>query len=73
MHLAPPDSFPWGILFVGLFQGSRQNHGDDFQQSIQNVSSMRSAEKDMGPYYPVSSYSSKLDFEAQGCNFKRTL
>jgi hypothetical protein len=63
----------WGERGNGVGDASqsylilRNMSGDDFQQSIQNVSSMASAEKDMGPYYPVTSYSSKADFEALGC------
>lgn len=41
--------------------------GDDFPNSIQNVNSILSAEKDMGPYFPVATYMSKAEFEARGC------
>lgn len=44
--------------------------GDGFPHSIQNVSSTLSAEKDMGPYFPSTRYSSKAEFEARGCNTK---
>jgi hypothetical protein len=64
----------WGERGNGVGDASqsylilRNMIGDDFQQSIQNVSSMASSEQDMGPYYPVTNYSSKADFEALGCN-----
>ena len=64
----------WGERGNGVGDASqsylilRNMNGDEFQQSIQNVSSMASAEKDMGQYYPVTSYSNKAHFEALGCN-----
>lgn len=64
----------WGERGNGVGDASqgylilRNMNGDNLAQSIQNVSSMASAEKDMGPYYPESSYSSVADFEALGCN-----
>jgi hypothetical protein len=41
--------------------------GDNFPSSIQNVSSILSAEKDMGQYFPATTYMSRADFEARGC------
>ncbi len=42
--------------------------GEGFKHSVQTAPSIASAESHMGPYYPVSNYSSKEDFEALGCN-----
>jgi hypothetical protein len=46
----------------------RNMEGDNFRHSVQNVRSIASAEAEMGPYFPVSSYSSKAGFAASGCN-----
>lgn len=45
----------------------RNMEGAGFAQSVQNVSSITAASEDMGPYFPVTSYSSKADFESGGC------
>lgn len=44
--------------------------GEDFTHSVQNVVAIANAADSMGPYYPLSHYSSKTAFEAQGCPVK---
>ncbi len=41
--------------------------GDDFDHSIQNIRNPESAREDMGSYFPTPTYSTKSEFEAQGC------
>ena len=45
----------------------RNMEGNKFAHSVQNVSSIAAAEDDMGPYFPVTNYSSKVEFESLGC------
>ena len=45
----------------------RNMEGDGFAHSVQNVSSILAADKDMGPYFPATVYSSRADFESLGC------
>lgn len=64
----------WGELGDGAgdpTQGHlilRNMLGEGFAHSVQNVSSISSAEEDMGPYFPATGYTTKADFEARGCN-----